>query len=488
MTVEQSSGHGQGGRTSGGRVSLSASVVLLAGCGLATVSTYRDASPSQMAAATSWIWLGAIAVSLAIEARGGIRRLLRADLIAIAALYFLLYFEFLFPQTYFDTLVVPEQAAQACRLTQLGLAAMVIGRHLPMGGQWLVRLGRIRLGSGHYLAVFAAAFVLAHLPMWVAVGLDFRQMWEELLGPRFGRSWGRGRYGDMGSLFHELQLFGYIVPPVAGWILAGRRQYASFTWLLVLGVLTFHFTVAFCSGTRNILAIYTATLWAGYILSARSPRVIPVVGGTLLLVVGFLSLSVLMLKFREYGLRHWIEQASPSAAWSEAAFWGFAEPSDERSGFMVDYNLWRLAQMQSAFPSAHPYLGWNVAFVALTKPIPRALWLGKPRGLKVELESVIGAEGYTIACTWIGEAHVAGGAAWVGAIGLGIGLFCRLWNLLMQNPSGFALILFASGVYAILLLMRSLMFFTTAMLPCVALLVMAGLLQAWSSGSMEAAR
>ena len=40
----------------------------------------------------------------------------------------------------------------------------------------------------------------------------------------------------------------------------------------------------------------------------------------------------------------------------------------------------------------------------------------------------------------------------------------------MHSP--FALIVFASGFYAVLLLMRSLMFFTTALLPSLALIAM----------------
>jgi hypothetical protein len=452
--------------------SVLSSAVLLTGCAAATASTFVEAAPSVMAARISWIWLGAMALSLMLEARGGIRSLLRADLIAMAALYFLLYFEFLFPQTHFDTLVLPQEAGEAGRLTQVGLAAMVIGRHVALPCGWLARSARISLGPGHYLALFWVAFLLSHLPMWVAVGFDIRALWEELLGPRFGRSWGRGRYGDMGTLFHELQLFGYIVPPVAGWILASRRRYRAATLWLMGICLTFHLTVAFCSGTRNVLAIHFATLWAGYVLSVPRVRPVAMALGSTVLVAIFLTLSVVMLQFREHGLREWLTLTLNSPGWMQSAFFGAAEASEERSGFLVDYNLWRLAQMQSAFPEVHPHLGWNVIFVALTKPVPRALWLEKPRGLKVELESVIGAEGYTIACTWIGEAHVAGGALWVGVVGIGIGLFCRLWNTLASNRTGFALILFASGVYAVLMLMRSLMFFTTALLPCLALLLM----------------
>jgi hypothetical protein len=143
------------------------------------------------------------------------------------------------------------------------------------------------------------------------------------------------------------------------------------------------------------------------------------------------------------------------------------------TGYFVDYNLWRLSQIVAVFPELYDYIGFNMPFVALTKVVPRAFWPGKPKDLKVGLEESVGIEGMTIAVTWVGEAFIAGGIPWIIGIGLIIGAFCGWWNHLanfLQTP--FALIVFASGFYAILLLMRSLMFFTTSLLPSVALIVM----------------
>jgi hypothetical protein len=112
-------------------------------------------------------------------------------------------------------------------------------------------------------------------------------------------------------------------------------------------------------------------------------------------------------------------------------------------------------------------------FVALTKPIPRALWPDKPVDFDVGLEQAAGIEQMTIAVTWVGEAFLGGGVLWTLIIGLMIGAFCGWWNHLANYLSSpFALIVFASGFYAVLLLMRSLVFFTTALLPSIALIVM----------------
>lgn len=435
-------------------------------------SAYVDSSrlPSELAAEVSLIWLVALCLALLLEGRSGVRTLFRADLIALCSLYFLLYFEFLFPQAHFDTLVLSDDAVAAIRSTQLGLVALVLGRHLPFRLESLNAVKRIEIRPAQYVLLLVIGFCLAHLPMCLAVGFDVRQLWVELLGPRFGRSWGRGRYGDFGTLLHELQLFGYVVPPIAGVVLSKWRHIGGWGAGLVALLLSLHLFLAFSSGTRNILAIYLASFLVGYFLAR--PKVHPAFIGTICAVVGlvFLIASAFMLQFREYGLREWMRSDPVSQRSLAASFMGNKENEEVQSGFLVDYNLWRLAQMRAAFPAVHPYLGLNVPYVALTKPIPRALWTDKPRGLKVALESVIGAEGYTIACTWIGEAHVAGGSAAILIIGMGIGLFCRTWTTLLSEASNFSLLVYASGVYAVLLLMRSLMFFTTALLPSLALL------------------
>lgn len=450
--------------------SIGGSLILISSALFCFLYVDSDRLPSELAREVSIIWLVGLGLALLVEGRSGLRTLFRADLIALCSLYFLLYFEFIFPQAHFDTLLLSEDAVAAIRSTQLGMVALVVGRHLPFRLESLHAVKRIEIRPVQYVLLLVIGFCLAHLPMCLAVGFDFRQLWVEVLGPRFGRSWGRGRYGDFGTLLHELQLFGYVVPPIAGVVLSKWRSIGGWGVGIVVSLLGLHLLLAFSSGTRNILAIYLASFLVGYFLTR--PKVHPAFIGISCVGVGlvFLMASAFMLQFREYGLSDWMRSDPLSQRSLEASFMGNKESGELQSGFLVDYNLWRLAQMRTAFPAVHPYLGLDVPYVAVTKPIPRALWSGKPRGLKVALESVIGAEGYTIACTWIGEAHVAGGPAAIIVIGMSIGLFCRVWSTLLSGASDFSLLLYASGVYAVLLLMRSLMFFTTALLPSLALL------------------
>src|SRR5438067_12071067 len=71
-----------------------------------------------------------LALSLVFEAKKGIQNLLRADLIAIFALYFLLFFVFLFPQSKFDELVpYPEAVLPSVRICLLAFVGIAVGRH-----------------------------------------------------------------------------------------------------------------------------------------------------------------------------------------------------------------------------------------------------------------------------------------------------------------------------------------------------------------------
>ena len=56
----------------------------------------------------------------------------------------------------------------------------------------------------------------------------------------------------------------YLVPPLAGIILARRQRFSFFSLLLVIAGLLFTLFYGFTSGTRNVLASYLVTLLIGY--------------------------------------------------------------------------------------------------------------------------------------------------------------------------------------------------------------------------------
>jgi hypothetical protein len=458
------------------RPTIQGTVVILGACVIGYFLSFSQLPPSDMARLVSIAWLAGIGLSFLLDWRLGLRNLIRVDVFALMSLYFLLFFEFLFPQSRFDLLVVDEDVVTAVQISQAGLAALVIGRHIKVSTHVLDFIGRIEMRRGDLLLIYFAAFFFSHLPMWVAVDFNLLQWWDELVNkPRFGRSWGRGRYGDISALLHELQLLGYIMPPIAGVIFARWREYGKATLVLVGLTLLLLWFGAFSSGTRNILAIQVAGFLGGYLIVQERLKIWKVAPLVAVVGVSYVVLADMMLEFRNIGMSQYFAEGRYQSDYKEfeETYWGQGHPGEADSGYFVDYNLWRMSQMVAAFPGMYAFLGWNLPYVAVTKPIPRVLWPGKPMDLKVGLEEAIGAEGYTIACTWIGEAWVSGGLIWIIGIGLLIGVFCRFWNQLatyLQSP--FALIVFASGFYAVLLLMRSLMFFTTALLPSLALIVM----------------
>jgi hypothetical protein len=450
-------------------------IVILASCMLGFFLSFQQVEPSVMARSVSYSLLAGLVISFILDWRFGLRNLIRVDVFALLAFYFLTFFEFLFPQSKFDYLVVGSDVVIAVHLTLIGTAAFVIGRHFDILPQrWLGFIGEIEMRRSDLLAIYFGAFILSCLPMWLAVEFDPVVWYDELMSPRFGRSWGRGKFGDLSSLLHELQLLSYIMPPIAGVIFSNRKGYSKFALFWVgIALLTLWF-ISFSGGTRNILAIQMAGFLGGFLVVQKRLRIVPMAIFVLVIAVTFVFLAEMMLDFRQIGLKRNLQEGRDFASYNAFQDDYYGEDSTvSDSGYFVDYNLWRIAQMVAAFPEQYDFIGWNMPYVAITKPIPRAFWPGKPTDLKVGLEEVIGAEGYTIACTWVGEAYIAGGVIWIIATGLLIGIFCCFWNQLANFiHSPFPLIVFASGFYAILLVMRSLLFFTTALLPSLALIIM----------------
>lgn len=453
--------------------SLAGTAAILVSCVVSFSFAQQEThEPSLMARQVAIALACGLGISFLLDwKQGGLRNLIRVDVVAYLSFFFLTFFEFFFPQSHFDTLVIPIDVKEATEMLLLGYAAIAIGRHLPIGPQGVHKvIGQIRMQPSHYLLVFFGSFCLSLLPQWLAVNFNPVVWIEELMQPRFTQSWGRGKFGNLSTLLYELQLLGYVIPPLAGVIISEHRKYPKTLLALVILCLVITWFVSFCGGTRNILGIQIAGFLGGYFIVQKKLNLLRMALAAAAFGALFVVLAGMMLEFRQMGLTRYIENFSHREQVLEMES---LQPAREtETGYFVDYNLWRLSQMMPAFPELYDYLGWNVIFVALTKPVPRAFWPGKPEDLEVGLEEVIGAQGYTIAVTWVGEAFISGGGTAVFLTGLAIGIFCAYWNRLTAfTYTAYPLLVFASGFYAVLLLMRSLMFFTTALLPTIALIV-----------------
>lgn len=451
-------------------------------CGACVVGWFvnHEADTAYAAArGVSFLLLAAIAVSILSDWRSGLRNLVRSDIFALLALYFLLYFEFLFPQPNFEVFAIFEHVQTSIDMTLAGFIALSLGRHVSFG-DWkpLQFAGKVKLKTSDYVWILLGAFIAANLNQWIAVGFNFAEWISELMESRFQRAWARGRYGDLSALLGELGLLGYLVPPLAGLIFAKRKEVNAFLLIVVTICLLVMFFKGFSGGTRNVLAVYMVGCMGGYFLVQKRLKLTTIVVTSLFVMVAFFFMAKYMLEFRNIGLGRYIEEERyrPSYRSFHQQYQG-GYGDDEVTTYFVDYNLHTMSRLVAVFPDQFDYLGWNLPFVAMTKPIPRAFWPSKPEGLKVGMEEAIGAEGMTVAATFIGEAYVCFGI--LGVIGIGgfLGTICGWWNqLAVQLHAPLSLAIYTSGFFAILITMRSLMFFTTAILPSLALLVFARIL------------
>ena len=166
-----------------------------------------------------------------------------------------------------------------------------------------------------------------------------------------------------------------------------------------------------------------------------------------------------MLQFRSVGLRN---------------YWhgDYMRPDAKERTLFIDYNLYAICRLVDMFPQKHDYLGWEIPYQALIRPIPRAIWSGKPEGLSTSIENALGVEDVTIAASFVGEAYMSGGLSTVLIIALIFGTLTGWWSYLASpQNSELGILIYASGFFATVISMRSLFVFTTALLPTVAALI-----------------
>ncbi len=418
-----------------------------------------------------WTAVGLLLSGL-LDLGGGLRNLLRVDLLCLAALFFLTLAEFFLPQPLFESWHTVASVEPALRLVAWCIIAIAVGRHFVppsrVQARWL-QFGEIPVGQ--LVILFFAALALGTLHIWLAIGLNPAAFWEEVTGPRFDVSWGRGRLGNWKALIYELNLLFYVIPPLAALLWHRRAQVAILAQAGVAVGLVMVLLLGFTGGTRNVLAAYLATFLGGYIMGHPKLNFLKAGAVTLAIGVLFLVASHHMLGFRNIGLRAYLEREQAAAS---AALIGSTDPDQAKSDLSlhVDLNLNAIAVLMDVFPEKYGYLGAEIPWNALIKPIPRALWPGKPEGLSISIEEAMGVQNMTIATTYIGEAYLIGG--WLPALltSLLIGAAAAWWNRLGNHlDSTYAILVYASGLFAFALTMRSLLWTTTALLPTAALVV-----------------
>jgi oligosaccharide repeat unit polymerase len=435
-------------------------LVLIAGVALTNALVVPD-EPSAMAQQAA-LGVGlSLLISFLIDMRRIPRNLVRADIMALGALYFLTLFEFLFPQPAFNTLVNAEEAGLAIKACLVAFVGLALGRHcVPPPPQSLTRTLKTDFPPKMLLTLFWIAIVSGYYYQLLAVQFNVFEWFDYLMAPRFSQPWSRGRLGDWKALLGEIGMILNLAPPIAGIILARRADYSRQTVRTVLVALLFTFFYAFASGTRNLLFTFITTFTVAFAFTLDRIKKKELLLVTGLSVAVMLSATVFMLKFRNIGFSNYLNGY-------------YVEVKEDSTTMFVDYNLYVIAKLTDVFPAKHDYLGLEIPYISLIRPIPRALWAGKPEGLSLGIEDALGVEGLTLASSFVGEAYISGGLMGVVLTAIVLGAIMGWWNH-FGNPqnSPFGHLVFSSGFFAAVISMRSMLVFTTAILPTIAALIL----------------
>ena len=446
-----------------------------AGTGIALVAvvfaavTLPNSTPTEMARyAAITVGIG-LAGSVVMDFKRGIWNLPRADLFSLLAFYFLTLFEFLFPQPKFNTMTTPELAADGIYVVLVGFTGLLAGRHFFRPKQQPMHdVLTHEIPPGWLIALFWLAAGIGYLHMLIAVDFNVMKMISWFSEPRFTQPWSRGKFGDWKAMLFELGMLIQLLPPLAGIMIARRKRFPLLHLLPMLVVIGITFYAAFASGTRNILASYLVTFLIGYAFALPTERrrelVILSVGCGLMMTFA----TFFMLQFRNVGLKNYLAENGAPVTSMEPP------PKEDMQTLYVDYNLYSICRLVEVFPKRREYLGLEIPYLALIRPIPRALWKGKPEGMSTSIEDAMGMEGLTISASFAGEAYMSGGNIAVLLIGLAFGAATGWWCYLASpRNSEVGILIYASGFFAAVISMRSLLVFTTALLPTIAGIVMA---------------
>lgn len=416
----------------------------------------------EVASRAAWATGIGLALAILIDARSGIRHLVRADIFAMLALYFLTFFEFLFPQPGFNVLVNARDTREACLVVLLALGGLVIGRHLANPREHPFKEIFTRpIPKAWMFWTFWGCFAVGFFHMFLAVRFDIFELFNQFMAPRFSQPWQRDKFGSWKALLVELALFLFLLPPIAGVMLARRHQYKRLQIFLCSLGLLFLLFYAFTSGTRNLFISYLAPFLIAYSFAAPSNRKRELVAVALVCAILLISSTVLMLSFRQIGFANYMHGKRQS------------EYASKESLF-VDLNLYVLTQITEVFPKRHDFLGLEVPYLAIIRPIPRAIWKGKPEGLSSTIEDAMGVEGMTISATFVGESYMSGGSWMVLISALVFGYLAGWWSQFASpRNSDLGILIYSSGFFAAIISMRSMFVFTTALLPTIGSLVLA---------------
>src|SRR5215471_4941989 len=224
--------------------------------------------------ATSIYFTAAIGVMVSVggglflETGGKLHSLIRTDVLMLVALYGLTLVEFFFGQDELNEFLSPEQAMHGVEALFLGFAGLVIGRNFvvrsPRQGASMVI---VQLRPSAVFNLYVGAFCFSYFYMLLAVDFDPAELIHEMMGPRWSQAWSRGDLGGWQTILGTLSaLVLYLIPSIAGCILADWRRHSAAQLAFVGFGVAFTPFYTFSGGTRSTFAITVVLLLVSYIM------------------------------------------------------------------------------------------------------------------------------------------------------------------------------------------------------------------------------
>ena len=121
----------------------------------------------------------------------------------------------------------------------------------------------------------------------------------------------------------------------------------------------------------------------------------------------------------------------------------------------VDDNFLRLSQIVHFIPDVQPYVDLQPLSYALSLPIPRVFWPGKPSDPGYNLTELLGGRGVGLSTSIIGELYAMHGLIVVFLGGLILGRIANMWNKISAVPGAGKSIIYSLGIMVLFAGLRS---------------------------------
>lgn len=306
-------------------------------------------------------------------------------------------------------------------------------------------VANISLNPGTLFGIGVVAFCLAFLRFAIPANFDLGVMLAAFGESRWSAPWSRGSLGGWDAFLDHVGYFGYVLPPIAAFLV---RKKGLLHWrTLILLVMSLIILALFSTGGgRRIVGVMVGSGLVVWFLSSRRPRLKD------LLILGALAIGLLLfmqslLINRNEGIAEVFLDESEEAA---------EEDADKPETLRVDDNFLRLTQVIHIIPDLHPHTGLQYVIWILVRPVPRVLWPGKPLNPGFDLPSFMGMRGVSLTMSLVGELYMAFG--FLGCVGGGLllGVLANgLSQVLKDGTIPSALIIFGGSLLALFAGMRS---------------------------------